>query len=234
MRRFEEMGAEVRYEVAYGFARQRPERARGVFVTGTDTGVGKTVVSAVLAKAWGAGYWKPVQTGLAEEPGDTATVVALTRLPPDGLHPPVHAFEPPVSPHLAAEQAHAVIELDDFRLPVSDRPIVVEGAGGALVPLNGRAAMLDLMARLDLPVIVVAADRLGAINQTLLTLQALRARGLEVLGVILTGDPFADNRAAIGRHGKVPILAVFPNVRIDADQIEAWAQSLPAMDVIVR
>jgi malonyl-CoA O-methyltransferase len=233
MRRFEEMGAEVRYEVAYGFVRQRPEPARGVFVTGTDTGVGKTVVSAVLAKAWGADYWKPVQTGLAEEVGDTATVAALARLPPDRLHPPVHAFEPPVSPHLAAEQARAVIELDDFRLPASDRPIVVEGAGGALVPLNGRDTMLDLMVRLDLPVIVVAADRLGAINQTLLTLQALRARGLEVLGVVLTRYPFADNRAAIQRHGKVPILAVVPNFRIDADQVEAWSQSLPAMDVLV-
>ncbi|HEX4098009.1 MAG TPA: dethiobiotin synthase, partial [Caulobacteraceae bacterium] len=233
MRRFEESGAQIRYEVAYGFLRQRPERARGVFVTGTDTGVGKTVVSAVLAKAWGADYWKPVQTGLAEEPGDTATVAALARLPPDRLYPPVHAFEPPVSPHLAAEQARAAIELDDFCLPVSDRPIVVEGAGGALVPLNGRDTMLDLMVRLDLPVIVVAADRLGAINQTLLTLQALRARGLEVLGVVLTRYPFADNRAAIARHGKVPILAVFPNFRIDADQVEAWSQSLPAMDVLV-
>jgi len=231
MRRFDEAGASARYEIAYGFRRQRQAAARGVFVTGTDTGVGKTLVSACLARAWGADYFKPVQTGLAEEAGDTATVAALTGAAPERLHPPVHAFDPPVSPHLAAEQAGVEIGLDDFRLPESPRPIVVEGAGGALVPLNGQDTMLDLMVRLDLPVVVVAADRLGAINHTLLTLQALRARGLQVLGVVLTGHPFADNRAAIERHGGVRILAELPfSDRIDAPQVEAWAARMPSFE----
>ena len=231
MRRFDQAGACVRYEVAYGFRRRRPERPPGVFVTGTDTGVGKTVVSACLVKAWGADYWKPLQTGLAEEAGDTATVTALAQAPSRRLHPPRHAFDPPVSPHLAAEKAGAAIVLDDLRLPQSARPIVVEGAGGALVPLNGRDTMLDLMARLDLPVILVVADRLGAINQALLSLEALRARGLEVLGVVLTGPAFADNRAAIERHGRARILAELSHAdRIDAAQVAAWAQAMPSLD----
>ena len=230
MRRFDELGASARYEVAYGLVRRRPDGVKGVFVTGTDTGVGKTVVAACLARAWGADYFKPIQTGLAEEPGDTATVAALAELQPERLHPPVHAFDPPVSPHLAAEKAGVAIRLEDIGLPDSDRPIVVEGAGGALVPLNGRETMLDLMARLDLPVVLVAADRLGAINQTLLTLEALRGRGLDVLGMVLTGDAFADNAAAIEAHGRTRILARLPHAeQIDADQLAAWAASFPTL-----
>ncbi len=231
MRRFDELGAVARYEVAYGFLRQRGRRRRGVFVTGVDTGVGKTVVSACLVRAWAADYWKPVQTGLAEDAGDTDTVARLASLPPERLHPPAHAFDPPVSPHLAADRAGTAIRLDDLQLPETDRPLVVEGAGGALVPLNGRETMLDLMARLDLPVVLVAADRLGAINHALLTLEALRSRGLEVLGVVLTGDPFADNAAAIEAHGGVRVLARLPHAqRIDARQLAAWAAGFPALD----
>lgn len=230
MQRFDAAGASARYEVAYGFRRQRPDARRGVFVTGTDTGVGKTVVSAVLVKAWGADYWKPVQTGLAEEAGDTATVAALSGAGAGRLHDPAHTFDPPVSPHLAAEEAGAEISLADFQLPASNHPVVVEGAGGALVPLNGQQTMLDLMQRLDLPVVVVVADRLGTINQTLLTLQALRGRGLEVAGVVLTGRPFGDNRAAIERYGQVAILAELPfSDRIDARQVADWSALIPAL-----
>ena len=230
MRRFDELGAAARYEVACGLVRRRAGQARGVFVTGADTGVGKTVVSACLARAWDADYFKPIQTGLAEDPGDTATVAALAGLSPERLHPPVHVFDPPVSPHLAAEQAGVAIRSEDIRLPDSDRPLVVEGAGGALVPLSDRETMLDLMVRLDLPVVLVVADRLGAINQTLLTLEALRRRGLEVLGVVLTGAPFADNAATIEAHGRVRILPRLPRAeRIDAGQVAAWAAGFPSL-----
>ena len=137
-------------------------------------------------------------------------------------------------PHLAAAEAGTRIALEDLRLPASDRPIVVEGAGGALVPLNESSSMLDLMAHLDLPVVVVAADRLGAINHTLLTIKALRARRLQVLGVVLTGGPFGDNRAAIERHGRVRILAELPTAEhLDADQVAAWADRVPALEELL-
>jgi malonyl-CoA O-methyltransferase len=230
MARFDEAGASARYEVAYGLLRRRQERARGVFVTGTDTGVGKTVVSACLVKAWGADYWKPMQTGLHDEPGDTRAVAVLSGAAPERLHAPAHAFGPPVSPHLAAAGAGVVIGLDALRLPMSERAVVVEGAGGVLVPLNERETMLDLMAQLDLPVVLVAATRLGAINQTLLTLEALRARGIEVLGVVLTGEPFTGNREAIERRGQVRVLAELPHADpVDADRVAHWAAAFPSL-----
>jgi malonyl-CoA O-methyltransferase len=203
---------------------------RGVFVTGTDTGVGKTVVSACLVRAWDADYWKPVQTGLDEDEGDTVVVDRLAQLLPQRTHPPAFSFGPAVSPHLAAEQLGTEISLDALCLPLSPRPIVVEGAGGALVPLNRRATMADFAAVLALPVIVVAADRLGAINHTLLTLEALHARGLGVRGVILTGGPFADNAEAIARHGHTQVLARLPLLeRVDAAQVSRWAAGMFAL-----
>ena len=229
---FEATGSAASYHVAYGLW-GRPS-VRGVFVTGTDTGVGKTVVSACLARAWGGDYWKPVQTGLAEDISDTATVAVLADLPRERVHSPVHTFDPPVSPHLAAEQAGVRIALTSKDLPASERPIVVEGAGGALVPLNQDETMLDLMARLDLPVVLVAANRLGAINQTLLSIEAIRAQGLKLAGVVLTGEPFGDNAAAIERHGRVRILAQLPHAgRIDADQVARWAALMPSADDIL-
>ena len=230
MARFEANGAASSYHVAFGTFR-RPDWSRGVFVTGTDTGVGKTVVSACLTRAWDADYWKPVQTGLADDAGDTATVARLAGLTPDRLHPPRHALAAPLSPDAAAAREGLAIGLDDFALPSSARPIVVEGAGGPLVPLNDQDLTIDLMARLGLPVVLVAANRLGAIGHTLLALEALRARGLEVFGVVLTGTPFADNRHAIETHGRARILAVLPQAdRIDAPQIAAWAALFPALD----
>ena len=230
MARFEAHGAASSYHIAFG-ALRRPALSRGVFVTGTDTGVGKTVVSACLARAWGADYWKPVQTGLADEDGDTATVAQLAGLPSEHFHLPRHALAAPLSPDAAAAREGVVIAMEDFALPASDRPVVVEGAGGPLVPLNEHDLMIDLMARLGLPVVLVAANRLGAIGHTLLALEALRARGLEVLGVVLTGAAFADNRRAIETHGKVRVLAELPRAdRIDARQIADWATLFPALD----
>ena len=209
----------------------------GVFVTGTDTGVGKTLVSACLVKAWQASYWKPVQTGLADEAGDTATVAHLADVPPDRLSPPRHAFRAPLSPAAAAALEGAAIDLADFRLPESPgRPMVVEGAGGILVPLADRVLIIDLIARLGLPVLVVARSGLGTINHTLLTLEALRARGLPPVGVVLCGSANPGNRAAIEHFGAVPVVAeltLLPRVdaaavaRLAADRIPALSSLVP-------
>ena len=181
---------------------------RGVFVTGTGTGIGKTVVSACLIHRWGAAYWKPVQTGADEEPGDGPTVSSLTSSA--AIHPPRYVFRAPLSPEGAAALEGAAVALTDFDLPAETRPLVVEGAGGVLVPLNAQHVMVDLMVRLALPVVLVAATGLGTINHTLLSLAALRARHLTIAGVVLSGPDHPGNRDAIIRHGAVRVLHTLP------------------------
>lgn len=183
---------------------------RGVFVTGTDTDVGKTVVAACLAAAWNAAYWKPVQTGLADGPGDTATVQELAGLPAERVVPPTYTFQAPLSPHAAAAEERATIALETITWPAGHDFIVVEGAGGLLVPLNRTALMIDLVQKLDVPAVLVARSTLGTINHTLLSLGALRARRIPLLGVVMNGPPNAGNRKAIEQFGHVRVIAELP------------------------
>jgi malonyl-CoA O-methyltransferase len=206
---------------------------RGVFVTGTDTGIGKTVVAACLARAWQAGYWKPVQTGAAAGDDDTATVAALADLPAERFFAPAYALQAPLSPHAAAELEGITISMDAIAPPEIPHPLVVEGAGGLYVPLNDRDFMIDLMARLALPVLLVARSTLGTINHTLLSLAALRARALPIAGVVLNGPPNAGNRAAIERFGQVRVLAELPRIDpLNKDAIERLAALIPSLSEI--
>lgn len=192
------------------------DNPRGYFVTGTDTGVGKTVVAAILTLGLGADYWKPVQSGMAGRPGlrtDTECVARWTGLGPERQWPEAYRLRLPASPHLSAAREERRIRLERLRLPASPRRLIVEGAGGVLAPLNGRQVMADLMAQLGLPVVLVARSSLGTINHTLLSLEALRARRLTIAGVVVNGPPEADNVAAIGHYGRVRILAALPHLR---------------------
>jgi len=208
---------------------------KGVFVTGTDTGVGKTVAAACLARAWQAGYWKPVQTGRAAGDDDTATVAALAGLPAERIFAPVYALQAPLSPHAAAELEGVRISMDAIAPPKTTHPLIVEGAGGLFVPLNERDFMIDLMARLAFPILLVARSTLGTINHTLLSLGALRARALPVAGVVLNGPPNAGNRAAIEQFGQVRVLAELPRVDpLDEGAIARLAALLPPLPEIAR
>ncbi|HTW22497.1 MAG TPA: dethiobiotin synthase [Candidatus Baltobacteraceae bacterium] len=187
------------------------------FVTGTDTGVGKTVVSALLCAALEAIYWKPIQTG-TREGADRPTVMRLAGLPRARTAPEAYRFAPPVSPHLAARRAGVRIELRKIKMPriAASENLIVEGAGGALVPINETQLMTDLMRHLGLPVLLVTRTTLGTINHTLLSLAALRAAGLDVRGVIMCGKPNRDNREAIERYGRARVIGVVPRLeRID-------------------
>lgn len=183
----------------------------GYFVTGTDTNVGKTVLSALLVAALNGAYWKPVQTG-AIEGTDRESVRRWTEAEDDRLPPERFRFDPPVSPHLAAREAGITIALAAFEFPPApaDRKWIVEGAGGAMVPLNERELMRDLMRRIGLPVLVAARTSLGTINHTLLTLAALREARLPICGVALIGDENAENRRAIEHYGHVRVIGRIP------------------------
>lgn len=186
-----------------------------LFVTGTDTGVGKTLVSALLCAALDGVYWKPIQTGASED-SDRRTVMELAELDVERTIPECYLFNPPVSPHLAAEWAGAKIDLSTVRRPEAELsgPLIVEGAGGVMVPVNDREFMLDLMCRLALPVVVVARSALGTVNHSLLTLGALERAGLTVKGVIVVGTPNRDNERAIERYGCAPILGRVPLLEV--------------------
>jgi dethiobiotin synthase len=183
----------------------------GFFVTGTDTGVGKTVLSALLVAALDGMYWKPVQTG-AIEGTDRNSVRLWAECPEERLLPERYCFDPPVSPHQASREAGVRMALDTFEWPASlgDRPCIVEGAGGAMVPLNERDLMIDLMRRLSLPVVVAARTSLGTINHTLMTLAALRAADLSVRGVVLIGAENMENRRAIEHYGNIRVIGHIP------------------------
>ncbi len=154
-----------------------------VIVTGTDTGVGKTVFAAGLTAALGATYWKPVQSGL-EDATDSQIVANLSGRP---VLPETYLLNLPASPHLSAEDMGLEIDLDQLSLPKIAGSLVVEGAGGVMVPLNREAYYLDLMARWQAPVILVARTALGTINHTTLSLMALRDAGCSVVGVAFVG-----------------------------------------------
>lgn len=184
------------------------------FITGTGTGVGKTVASALLCAALDAYYWKPIQTG-TREGSDTKTVLRLAGIPRERAFAEAYAFAPPVSPHLAARLAGVRIDLRKIQLPrgANRRSLIVEGAGGVLVPVNGTQLMIDLMKRLALPVLLVARTSLGTINHTLLSLAALRAARLDVRGVIMAGKENRENRQAIEKYGGVQVAGWIPHLR---------------------
>jgi len=184
---------------------------RQFFVTGTGTDVGKTVISSILVSGLQAKYWKPIQCGL-EEPTDNQWVRNHTGLDDSRFIPETYRLSLPVSPHAAAAAEDIAIKLDDFQLPeiTDDEYLVVEGAGGIMVPINEEQLVVDLIDTLKLPVLLVSSNILGTINHTLLSLEQLKARNINVLGVILNGEANAVNRDAIEKYGKTTVLAEIP------------------------
>jgi dethiobiotin synthetase len=179
-----------------------------LFVTGTNTDIGKTVVSAILVAGLNAHYWKPVQSGI-DESSDTEWIREKTGLPESHFHPETYRLKPYLSPHAAAALDGVKISLDRFEMPATPETetLIVEGAGGIMVPLNEEHFILDLMKKLDIPTLLVADSELGTINHTLLSLEQIRRNGLDVLGVVMNGPRNSGNRKAIEHYGQVSVLA---------------------------
>lgn len=181
-----------------------------LFVTGTDTDVGKTVFAAALAGALEASYWKPIQAGTLDH-SDSGTVRALSGLPPPRVLAEGYRLTTPCSPHRAAEFDSVQIDSDSLQPPDVD-PLVVEGAGGLFVPVTRETLLIDLLVRWQLPVVLVARTSLGTINHSLLSIEALRSRSIRLLGIAFVGDSNPDSEnviCAFGRTrrlGRLPIL----------------------------
>jgi dethiobiotin synthetase len=202
----------------------------GFFISGTDTGIGKTVISAMLLLASGGRYWKPVQSGTIDGT-DTETVRKLTGLGDAYFEQESYILEQPLSPHLSAQLDNKQIDIGSIivhfeKIQIRSRqiakpeiniydlhppkPIIIEGAGGLLVPLNEGNLVIDLIAEIGLPVILISRSTLGTINHTLLSLEALRSRHLPVAGVVMNGPVNPENKKAIETYGRVKVLSEIP------------------------
>ena len=161
---------------------------RKLFVTGIGTDVGKTIVSAILTEALQADYWKPVQSGY-DLGCDSGEVKKLISNPISRFHPERYMLKEPLSPHAAAAIENIKINLSDFSLPTTENPnLIIEGAGGLLVPINEQHVIADLIEKFDAEVILVSRNYLGSINHTLLTLNELERRRIKIKGIIFNGE----------------------------------------------
>lgn len=182
-----------------------------LFVTGIGTEVGKTVISAVLTEKLGADYWKPVQAGDLDN-SDTMKVKELVSNSQRVFHDEGFRLNHPMSPHAAAQREGIEINLDDFKMPQTANNLVIEGAGGLMVPLNDRDCVIDLIETLGAEVVLVSRNYLGSINHTLLSIEALKSRGIPVRGVIFNDEENVETESVILKMtglkclGRVPMI----------------------------
>jgi dethiobiotin synthetase len=202
-------------------------------VTGTDTGIGKTVFSAGLVAALDGVYWKPIQAGLDEET-DRDTVLRLSGLPAERMLPEAYRLNTPASPHLAAEIDGVTIDPAKLALPASDRPLVVEGAGGLLTPLTRSVSYIDVIANWRAPVVLCARTTLGTINHSLLSIEALRSRDIELKGIVFIGEANAESETIIAAMGQVRRLGRLPHLAsLTSESLKAaFAQAFAISDFL--
>ena len=175
------------------------------FLTGTDTEVGKTVICAWLMVHYQYRYWKPIQSGM--EFPDTKTIKKITEFDNSFFFPPVYELQQPLSPHESAKRDGVEIELAKFLLPQKETKVIIEGAGGILVPINEEHFIVDIIKLLKLPTLLVARSGLGTINHTLLTVSELKKRNLPLLGIILNGERNQSNKEAIEKYSGVSVVS---------------------------
>ncbi|MFT6964747.1 MAG: dethiobiotin synthetase, partial [Flammeovirgaceae bacterium] len=165
-------------------------------VAGIGTDVGKTVISAILVEKLQADYWKPIQAGDLEN-SDTKKIQSLTSIPNHFFHPETYQLQTPMSPHAAAEIDSIRVDLDNFKLPETSNNLIVELAGGLMVPLNETDLVIDLVEKLNLPVILISRYYLGSINHTLLSVEALQSRNIPIKGIIFNGEAVQSTKEII-------------------------------------
>lgn len=194
-----------------------------IFITAIGTDSGKTIVSAIFCKALGASYWKPIQAGL---PADVTAVKELINLPDKMVIPSRYVLKTPASPHAAAAIDGLTMHLEDFALPATE-PIIVEGAGGLMVPLNEKDLIIDLIQHLKLPVVLVCNLYLGSINHSLLSIEALQSRGISILGIVFNGEENEASERVILNFAKTAcLLRIKQEKAITPQIIDHYAEKL--------
>ena len=182
---------------------------KGLIICGTDTDVGKTIISTLLVQGLNAVYWKPIQSGI-EDGGDTNKVCNILNLSEDRWIPEVYKFQTPVSPHWSAEIDNQLINPDNLYIPLIKKTLIIETAGGLMVPLNRNFLQIEQVKRWNLPVILVARSGLGTLNHTLLSIEAMKRRKIPIKGIFLNGPLHEDNPKTLEQFAKIPIIAQLP------------------------
>ncbi len=186
--------------------------SRSLTIVGTDTNVGKTVLSALLMSAHeDLSYWKPIQSGLEEET-DSEVVKRISECSDERILPEVYRLKKPLSPHLSARLDGVHIDISKLQKPREDN-IIIEAAGGVLVPINEDTLQIELIKMWGLPVLIASRSSLGTINHSLLTIEALRKREIEIAGVVMIGDMNEENEKAVEKYGKVKIIGKIPFIK---------------------
>lgn len=197
--------------------------SRKFIVTGIGTEVGKTIVSAILVELFSGDYWKPIECG-SEDEKDSEIMKKLINPRLHTIYSPAYSLQKPVSPHQAARAENVVIESNKICLPKTEKPLIIETAGGLMVPLNHKILNIDLFEQWDAEWIIVSRHYLGSINHTLLTVDQLKTRGVNILGLIFNGLPQHDTEEAILGFTQLPLLGrLLPEKHIDPSIINKYA-----------
>ena len=194
-------------------------------ICGTDTNIGKTLISAFFVRGLNSFYWKPIQSGIESET-DSQSIKRIANINKDKIINEAYTFTKPLSPHWAAELDNKIIDLELLNLPTIKGPLIVETAGGLMVPITRNYLQIDQIKKWGLPVILVCKSSLGTLNHTLLSIEALEKRNVEILGLVINGEKHLDNPKTLVEFSSLPIIAEFPYLKkIDSNNLDIiWAE----------
>ena len=202
-------------------------------ICGTDTDIGKTLISSFFVRGLNSFYWKPIQSGI-ESQTDSQTVRALAQVSKDKIIKEAYVFTKPLSPHWAAEIDQKTINFDMLRLPKVNGPMIIETAGGLMVPLTRNFLQIDQIKQWNLPVILVCKSSLGTLNHTLLSIEALKRRNIEILGLVVNGEKHLDNPKTLVEFSGIPLITEFPHItKIDSNNFDIIWKELDIKNKLV-
>ena len=202
-------------------------------ICGTDTDIGKTLISSFFVRGLNSFYWKPIQSGI-ESQTDSQTVRTLSKVSKDKIIKEAYVFTKPLSPHWAAEIDQKTINFDMLRLPKVNGPMIVETAGGLMVPLTRNFLQIDQIRQWNLPVILVCKSSLGTLNHTLLSIEALKRRNIEILGLVVNGEKHLDNPKTLVEFSGIPLITEFPYIKkIDSNNFDIIWKELDIKNKLV-
>ena len=202
-------------------------------ICGTDTDIGKTLISSFFVRGLNACYWKPIQSGI-ETSTDSQTLEKLARINKAKIINEAYVFTKPLSPHWAAEIDQKTIDFNFLQLPKVNDPLIVETAGGLMVPLTRNFLQIDQIKKWGLPVILVCKSSLGTLNHTLLSIEALQKRNINILGLVVNGEKHLDNPKTLVEFSRIPVIAEFPYLpKVDSNNLDILWKELNIKNKLV-